>query len=163
MDLILKELNMEEFDSLKRSIWSPLRKHSIKPMEILPFIRGFSENDIDEITSAAKNRTKNESIDNLYEAIRRRNLDCFKSFLAALLEHEYVNLWMEILKIGKTILSNRNSPSLKTKEILTQVNNTQKSDQQNSKYTKKIPLTEGDQWFAYKKEHFRYMKHSYRR
>lgn len=51
---------------------------------------------------------KNESIDNLYDALRRRNLDCFKSFLAALLEHEYGNLWMAIMEIGKTILSKRN-------------------------------------------------------
>lgn len=48
----------------------------------------------------------------------------------------------EILKIGKIILSNRKLPSLRTKEILTQVNNTQKSGQQNSKFTEKIPLTE---------------------
>lgn len=121
-DLILNELNEKEFDCLKREIWSLLRRHSVKPMEILPFIRGFSENDIDEITSAAKNRTKNESIDSLYEFIRIRNLDCFKSFLAALYEHEYGNLCTKIMEIGKTILSNRTSPSLRTKEILTQVN-----------------------------------------
>lgn len=60
----------------------------------------------------------------------------------------------EILKIGKIILSNRKLPSLRTKEILTQVNNTQKSGQQNSKFTEKIPLTEGDQWFEYKKNIF---------
>lgn len=101
MDLILNELN--EFRSLKREIWSLLRIHSVKPMEILPFIRGFSENDIDEITSAAKNRTNNESIYSLYEAIRRRNLVCFKSFLAALHEHEYGNIWIKIREIGKTI------------------------------------------------------------
>lgn len=104
----MNELNVAEFDSLKREIWSLLRTHKVKPLEILPFIRGLSENDIDEITSAAKNRTQNKSIDNLYDALKRRNLDCFKSFLAALLEHEYGNLWMEIMEIGKTILSNRN-------------------------------------------------------
>lgn len=113
-------------------------------MEILPFIRGFSENDIDEITSASKNRTNNESIYSLYEAIRRRNLDCFKSFLAALHEHEYGNLWMKIREIGKTILSNRTSLSLRTKNILTQLN-TQISDQHKSKSKEKISLAEGDQ------------------
>lgn len=143
MDLLLNELNVDEIDSLKRDIWPLLRTHKVKPLEILPFIRGLSENDIDEITSAAKNRTQNESIDNLSDALKRRNLDCFKSFLAALLEHEYGNLWMAIKEIGKTILSERTS--LRTKDILTQVNNTQKSDQQNSKSTGKILFTEGDQ------------------
>lgn len=60
------------------------------------------------IKQTAKNRTQNESIDNLYDALKRRNLDCFKSFLAALLEHEYGNLWMAIIEIGITILSKRN-------------------------------------------------------
>lgn len=101
MDLLLNELNVDEIDSLKRDIWPLLRTHKVKPLKILPFIRGLSENDIDEITSAAKKRTQNDSIDNLYEALRRRNLDCFKSFLAALLEHEYGNLWMAIMEIGK--------------------------------------------------------------
>lgn len=104
----MNELNVAEFDSLKREIWSLLRTHKVKPLEILPFIRGLSENDIDEITSAAKNRTQNKSIDNLYEALRRRNLDCFKSFLDALLAHEYGNLWMSIMERGKEILSKRN-------------------------------------------------------
>lgn len=108
MDLLLNELNVDEIDSLKRDIWPLLRTHKVKPLEILPFIRGLSENDIDEITSAAKNRTQNDSIDNLYDALRRRNLDCFKSFLAALLEHEYGNLWMAIMEIGKKKLSKRN-------------------------------------------------------
>lgn len=108
MDLLLNELNVDEIDSLKRDIWPLLRTHKVKPLEILPFIRGLSENDIDEITSAAKNRTQYESIDNLSDALKRRNLDCFKSFLAALLEHEYGNLWMAITEIGKTILSKRN-------------------------------------------------------
>lgn len=143
MDYLLNELNMAEFDRLRRETWPLLRTHKVKPLEILPFIRGLSENDIDEITSAAKNRTQYESIDNLSDALKRRNLDCFKSFLAALLEHEYGNLWMEIMEIGKTILSDRKS--LRTEEILTQVNNTQKSDQQNSKSTGKILFTEGDQ------------------
>lgn len=143
MDLLLNKLNVAEFVRLKRETWPLLRTHKVKPLEILPFIRGLSENDIDEITSAAKNRTQNESIDNLSDALKRRNLDCFKSFLAALLEHEYGNLWMAIKEIGETILSERTS--LRTKDILTQVNNTQKSDQQNSKSTGKILFTEGDQ------------------
>lgn len=108
MDLLLNELNVNEIDSLKREIWPLLRTHEVKPLEILPFIRGLSENDIDEITSAAKNRTRNKSIDNLYDALKRRNLDCFKSCLAALLEYDHGNLWMAIMEIGKTILSNRN-------------------------------------------------------
>lgn len=132
MDLLLNELNVDEIDSLKRDIWPLLRTHKVKPLEILPFIRGLSENDIDEITSAAKNRTQNDSIDNLYEALKRRNLDCFKSFLAALLEHEYGNLWMAIMEIGKKNFIKKKSPTLRTIEILTQVNNSQKSDQQNS-------------------------------
>lgn len=123
---------MAEFDSLKREIWSLLRTHKVKPLEILPFIRGLSENDIDEITSAAKNRTQNKSIDNLYDALKRRNLDRFKSFLAALLEHEYGNLWMAIMEIGKKKIIKKKSPTLRTIEILTQVNNSQKSDKQNS-------------------------------
>lgn len=130
MDLLLNELNVNEIDSLKREIWPLLRTHKVKPLEILPFIRGLSENDIDEITSAAKNRTQNDSIDNLYEALRRRNLDCFKSFLAALLEHEYGNLWMAIMEIGKKKIIKKKSPTLRTIEILTQVNNSQRPTEQ---------------------------------
>lgn len=92
MHLILNELSMDEFDNLKRDIWPLLRRYKIKPMEMMPYIHGFSGDDIDEIISAAKNRTNNESIDNLYEALRWRNLDCFKSCLDALLKHEYGNL-----------------------------------------------------------------------
>lgn len=92
MHLILNELSMNEFDNLKRDIWPLLRRYKIKPTEMMPYIHGFSGDDIDEIISAAKNRTNNESIDKLYEALRWRNLDCFKSFLDALLKHEYGNL-----------------------------------------------------------------------
>lgn len=132
----LNELNEDEFDTLMREIWPLLRRHKIKPMEILPFVHGFTEYDKDDISSAAKNRTNTECIDSLYEAIRRRNRDCFISFLDALRENEYDNLWMAIMTTGKTILSNRKPPSLITKENLTQANNTQKLDQQNRKSTK---------------------------
>lgn len=54
MDLLLNKLNVAEFVRLKRETWPLLRTHKVKPLEILPFIRGLSENDIDEITSAAK-------------------------------------------------------------------------------------------------------------
>lgn len=139
----MDELNEDEFKTLMREIWPLLRSHKIKPMEILPFVRGFSEYDKDEISSAAKNRTNIECIDSLYEAIRRRNRGCFKSFLDALLEHEYDNLWMAIMTTGKTILSNRKPPSLTTKENSTQANDTQKLDQQNRKSTEKFPFTKG--------------------
>lgn len=140
----LNELNEDEFDTLMREIWPLLRRHKIKPMEILPFVHGFTEYDKDDISSAAKNRTNTECIDSLYEAIRRRNRDRFISFLDALRENEYDNLWMAIMTTGKTILSNRKPPSLITKENLTQANNTQKLDQQNRKSTKTFPYTKGD-------------------
>lgn len=50
----LNELNEDEFDTLMREIWPLLRRHKIKPMEILPFVHGFTEYDKDDISSAAK-------------------------------------------------------------------------------------------------------------
>lgn len=101
MDLLLNELNVDEIDSLKRDIWLLLWIYKVKFLEILLFICGLSENDIDEIILVVKNRIQNDFIDNFYEVLRRRNFDCFKSFLVVFFEYEYGNLWMVIMEIGK--------------------------------------------------------------
>lgn len=114
MDLLLNELNVNEIDSLKREIWPLLRTHKVKPLEILPFIRGLSENDI---------------IDNLYEALRRRNLDCFKRFLLLFLNMSMEIYGWQLWRLVKKIIKKK-SPTLRTIEILTQVNNSQRPTEQ---------------------------------
>lgn len=81
------------------------------------------------IKQTAKNRTQNESIDNLYDALKRRNLDCFKScsswtWVWEFMDGNYGDWYNNFIK--------KKSPTLRTIEILTQVNNSQKSDKQNS-------------------------------
>lgn len=56
MDYLLNELNMVEFDCLRREIWLFLWIYKVKFLEILLFICGLSENDIDEIILVVKNR-----------------------------------------------------------------------------------------------------------
>lgn len=84
---------------LVRDIWPLLREHLVDPLEILPDIRGFTDVDREDIKAAAL-RSKIQAIDKLQEALRRRNFRCFKSFLYALLNHQYVDLAMEIAERG---------------------------------------------------------------
>lgn len=68
-------------------------------MEILPYIQGFTDVDIESIKAAAL-RSKIEAIDKLQEALRRRDINCFISFLYALLDHGNEALAMEIARRG---------------------------------------------------------------
>lgn len=102
-------LNMEHF-KLVRDIWPLLREHLVDPNEILPYIQGFTDVDREDIKAAAK-RSKIEAIDKLQEALRRRDFRCFKSFLYALLNHEYADLAMEIADRGRIQLEYQPRPT----------------------------------------------------
>lgn len=92
-------LNMDHF-KLLRDIWPLLRDRLLDPLEILPYIQGFTDVDREDIKAAAK-RSKIEAIDKLQEALRRRDFRCFKSFLHALMNHGYADLAMEIADRGR--------------------------------------------------------------
>lgn len=141
-DSLLGEFNQDEIDDFKKKIWPLMRKNPVEPMEILPFIDGITEVDKEEIKAASKYMGKIAAIDRLHEALTIRNSKCFNSFLIALHDCKYEDLWIKINEMGNNILSNRTSQSSRTRE--TQVNNTQKTEQQNSNCTEKILLTAGD-------------------
>lgn len=84
---------------LVRDIWPLLRERLVDPLELLPYIPGFTDVDREDIKAAAL-RSKIQAIDKLQEALRRRNFRCFESFLYALLQNNYVDLAMEIAKRG---------------------------------------------------------------
>ncbi|XP_061185943.1 uncharacterized protein LOC133194038 [Saccostrea echinata] len=84
---------------LLREIWPLLRERLVEPLELIPYIRGLNDNDIESIR-AAHNTNKMTAIDRLYDALRRRDRKCFYSFLVALREHEYKDLANEIIEIG---------------------------------------------------------------
>lgn len=90
---------MEHF-KLVRDIWPLLRDRLIDPLEILPYMQGFTDVDREDIKAAAK-RSKIEAIDKLQEALRRRDFRCFKSFLHALMNQGYADLAMEIADRGR--------------------------------------------------------------
>ncbi|XP_048755874.2 uncharacterized protein LOC125666699 [Ostrea edulis] len=89
---------MDHFQLL-REIWPLLRKYIIDPIELIPYIQGLNDNDVESI-KAAYNTSKMTAIDRLYDALRRRDINCFHSFLIALSEHGYRHVAQEIMKIG---------------------------------------------------------------
>ena len=89
---------MDHFELL-REIWPLLRESLLDPIEILPNIRGLTDNDVEGI-KAAMNTNKIAAIDRLYEALRRRDINCFRSFLRALLKAHYEHLVQKIMTKG---------------------------------------------------------------
>ena len=90
---------MDHFELL-REIWPLLRASLLDPIEILPNIRGLTDNDVEGI-KAAMNTSKIAAIDRLYEALRRRDKKCFHSFLSVLWNGNYRHLANEIMGIGQ--------------------------------------------------------------
>ena len=90
---------MDHFELL-REIWPLLRESLLDPCEILPYIRGLTDNDVEGI-KAAMNTSKIAAIDRLYDALRRRDINCFRSFLRALLKANYEHLVQEIMTRGR--------------------------------------------------------------
>lgn len=89
---------MDHFELL-REIWPLLRDSLLDPIEILPNIRGLTDHDVEGI-KAAMNTSKIAAIDKLYEALRRRDINCFRSFLRALLKSNSEHLVQKIMTIG---------------------------------------------------------------
>ena len=85
---------------LLRDIWPLLRESLLDPIEILPNIRGLTDNDVEGI-KAAMNTNKIAAIDRLYEALRRRDINCFRSFLLALRKANSKHLVQKIMTRGR--------------------------------------------------------------